>query len=98
MRKNYYVLGVYGYQRCTVLHLEPYTRKEAERARRWQGLYAGSNSYHVVTPHPTLKATFVSVSTGAHFEAQASHWTPEAWFSFILRTWPAADAKNNKDE
>ncbi|MER8983923.1 hypothetical protein [Mesorhizobium sp. M0843] len=86
MIERHFCLAVYGYKKCCPIHTTPYTRDNAERARRVQ---QGPHNYHVVTAHPTLRGTFVSVETGAHFEATQQAYTKDAWESFLDRMWPA---------
>ncbi|MER9596104.1 hypothetical protein [Mesorhizobium sp. M0244] len=88
MSKGHFCLAVYGFKQCSPVHLEPYTKADAERAKRWQGIGpGGQGTYHVVTAHPTERGTFVSVETGAHFPASRMGWTDEAWNNFLNRTW-----------
>lgn len=90
MSKSYFCLAVYGYRKCCPVHLDGYTKADAARAKRWQQAGPGqSDTYHVVTPHPTERGTFVSVETGAHFEASRMGLTEEAWAKFLERTWGA---------
>ncbi|RWN60176.1 hypothetical protein [Mesorhizobium sp.] len=83
---RYFCLAVYGFKKCCPVHTTPYTKDNAERAKRWQG----GHNYHVVTAHPTERGTFVSVETGAHFEASQMGYTKEAWERFLDRIWPLA--------
>ncbi|ESY35722.1 hypothetical protein NKK48_30270 [Mesorhizobium sp. C386A] len=90
MTERHFCLAVYGYKKCCPIHLDPYTKANAERAKRWQFTGGGSkDNYHIVTAHPTERGVFVSVETGAHFEATQQAYTKDAWESFLDRMWPA---------
>ncbi|TPL66585.1 hypothetical protein [Mesorhizobium sp. B2-4-1] len=91
---RYYCLAVYGFKKCCPVHLDPYTKDNVERAKRWQMVGSnGQDNYHIVTAHPTERGTFVSVETGAHFEASQMAFTKEAWNAFLDRTWPSSPAE-----
>ncbi|TPJ51765.1 MULTISPECIES: hypothetical protein [unclassified Mesorhizobium] len=89
---RYFCLAVYGFKKCCPVHLDPYTKNNAERAKRWQMVadQGGQDNFHIVTVHPTERGTFVSVETGAHFEASQMAYTKEAWDRFLDRMWPPA--------
>lgn len=85
--KPHFCLAVYGFKKCSPVHLDPYTKADAERAKRWQEVGPGQfGNYHVVKP-ATERGTFVSVETGAHFPASRMGWTEEAWNTFLNRIW-----------
>jgi len=88
MTKKFFCLAVYGYKDCSPVHLDPYTKANAERAVRWQQIGPGQfDTYHVVTPHPTERGTFVSTETGNHFPANRGGWAVEAWDRFLDSVW-----------
>jgi hypothetical protein len=90
--EQHFVIGVYGYKNCSPVHLDGYTLEAAKRAKNWQGVGGGnSTTFHICTPHPTERGTFVSVDTGALFAANPSGWTKEAWADFLARTWPGGE-------
>ncbi|MER8641017.1 hypothetical protein [Mesorhizobium sp. M1252] len=88
--RDFFCLAVYGYKKCCPVHLDAYTKADAERAMRWQQVGPGQfDTYHVVQPHRTKRGTFVSVTTGAEFEASKMGFTDEAWTDFLSRVWGA---------
>lgn len=86
---SFFVLGEYG-DLNTLIHLDPKTELEARRAIAWQGVggYTDRTTFHICTPHPDERATFVSKVTGAKFKAARGSWTQDAWDAFLERTWP----------
>ena len=86
---DYYVIGVYGYKDCSPIHLDGYSLLGAKRAVNWQGVGGTpKTTFHICTPHPTERGTFVSIDTGALFAANRGGWAQEAWDSFLDRVWP----------
>lgn len=88
--KNLYVLAVYGFKNCSLIGLNTYDQAGAERAIRWQHTGGFTEPYHIVTAHPTERATFVSIETGNHFEANRGAFTEKAWRDFVNQTWRSA--------
>lgn len=89
MSGNYYLIGVYGYKKCTPISLEGMTLQAVVQARNWQEpQLAEGEGYHICIPMKK-RGVFESIKTGALFETSRMGWTEEAYNAFLDTVWGA---------
>lgn len=88
MAHRLYVLGVYD-ENTSPISLDGYPSKpEAQRAIRWQGQGGFGSAYHICTPDPAERGTFVAES-GERFKPTRGGWTEDAFARLVTSIWGA---------
>lgn len=88
---KYFVITVYGPNDSTVLGaMSGRTIAECEQSIRWQGQGGFDVSmYHVCTPAPKERGTFIDIKTGERFATNRGAFTDLAYGQLLDEVWGA---------
>lgn len=85
-----YVIGVYGYKNCSLLHTDGRTLEECRRAIAWQNSPTPCGiPFHICKPTDE-RGVFASIETGNHFAINRGALTEEAYNRALDEIWPTA--------
>jgi hypothetical protein len=91
---RHFVIGCYGPEDYSLLQLDPYkSLVEAKRAIAWQGAGGFVTPFHIASPDPETRGTFVTTTGQRISVTERGGWTAAAWNAFLDREWPTAKAE-----